>query len=108
VGTNDWGMLKNRFPPGYKNYYCWEFGATNPYFQKPVNGTINEQIYGNLRDMNKMDPDSWNFNQLLADGAITFYEASADNLDIKLQINDGRPPSAHRLRSIRDEFLTFI
>jgi len=109
VGNNNWGMLQNRFLPGMKNYYyCWSYGQQdpyNPYFQMPVNGTANEQIYGNLRDMNKMDPDSWNFNNLLADGAITFYEASAENLTMKIQINDGRPPSSHRTNGVTDFYV---
>jgi len=100
LGNDDQGMLSNKFPPieDAKDFY--KCGDTKmPYFKKPVNGSINNQTYWNLKFLDKIDfepPEDVPMLYLIPDGAVTFYEASPHNLSLKLQINDIRVYEYHR------------
>lgn len=99
IGSYTEGMLSKYFPPNDElrnQYICPYYGFPNPFFEKPMNGTINNQIYTNLKAVNNM-----NFSQIfdyytIPDGAVFFENANTTNLDIRLQINDVRMTQYHR------------
>lgn len=72
-------------------YYCHDCDTNMPYFNRTINGTINQQLFGDILYLNTM---TYTSNEdlpgmdIMADGAITFYEASPTNLSFKVQIND--------------------
>ena len=93
-------MLSNKFPPieGAQDFYKCN-GTLMPFFKRPVNGSINNQTYWTLKFLDTIDfqpPTDVPMLYLLPDGAITFYEANAHNLTLKLQINDVRIIEYHR------------
>ncbi len=98
VGSYTEGMLSRYFPPaGLKDQYiCPYYGFANPFFEKPMNGTVNNQIYQSLKTLNNVNLSSIFDNYILPDGAVHFYNANETNLDIKLQINDVRMTQYHR------------
>jgi hypothetical protein len=53
---------------------------------------LNRKPFTRFRDLPGLD--------ILPDGAVTFYEASPDNLTMRLQINDIRIPEYHRTNAI--------
>lgn len=93
-------MLNHTLPPfrDIEDLYQCRWGTSAvPKFRLPVNGTINEQIYQTLEYLNSLNNSIANANlKLLPDGAVTFYKASADNLTVKLQIDDIRLMGYHR------------
>ena len=95
-------MLSNILPPFLGSdllYECRKLGPM-PYFKKPKNGTIDENLYNNLVKINKLNLNTSSGEvsdlRILPDGAVTFYEANDQNLTLKLQINDLRLFSFHR------------
>ena len=88
-------MSKTRLPFGIKYYECEGYGVM-PVFQKPTNGTINNQIYQNLNYMNSIDYQTVPDINLLPDGAFTFYEANSRNVTYKLQVDDLLDTRFHR------------
>lgn len=73
----------------------------NPFFVPPQS-TINEDIYDTIKIMNEnpiYNQESI-YNSLLADGAVTFYEANSTYMKYKVQINDNRFMSYHRNNGI--------
>ena len=73
-----------------------------------VNGTINEQLFGNLEYLNsqpyKRNQDIVGLD-VMADGALTFYEANEQSLKFKIQINDNRIPEYHRGNGVTKMYL---
>jgi len=99
-GDDTQGMLSNKFPPikEVQDFYICN-GTKMPYFKKPVNGSINNQTYWNLKFLDKVDfkpPQDVPMIYLIPDGAVTFYEANPHNLTLRLQINDLRVIEYHR------------
>ena len=91
-------MISNIFPniTGIPDFFdCPKLG-TMPFMQRPVNGTINQQLYENLQYLNSVNfkevPDLFFF----PDGAVNFYEANPTNLSYILQINDIISTDYHR------------
>jgi len=93
TGDNFDGMLSNSFPQidfFKEKYYCYTYDMNMPFFVRPQNGTINHQLYENLKYVDKVPWRSVPDLHLIPDGAVTFYEASPTNLTFKVQINDVR------------------
>ena len=88
-------MSKTRLPFGIKYYECEGYGVM-PAFQKPVNGTINNQLYENLKYMSSINYHTVPDIHLIPDGAFTFYEANSNNLTYKLQVDDVHDGGLHR------------
>jgi hypothetical protein len=79
-----------------KDYVCPYYGFAQPFFEKPINGTINNQIYQSLKVVNNMNFSSIFDYYIIPDGAVQFYTVDSNTLDIKLQINDVRMTQYHR------------
>lgn len=83
-------------------YLCQQkdFSGLAPYFKKPnATLTINEHMFKTLTELNKYNFSSTSevpHLDLLPDGAITFYQATKNNLTLKLQINDQKVSGYHR------------
>jgi hypothetical protein len=94
-------MLSRRFPPAdalKELYQCEDLGLM-PYFQTPTNGSINNQLYTDMEFLNTLSyraPRDVPMLSLIPDGAVTFYEANANNLTVNIQINDLRLYEYHR------------
>jgi len=92
-------MLSKYFPPNDElrnQYICPYYGFPNPFFEKPMNGTINNQIYQNLKAVNKMNFSDIFDDYIIPDGSVYFENANTTNLNITLQINDVRVTEYHR------------
>jgi ABC-type multidrug transport system ATPase subunit len=80
------------------SYPCRSNMKRVPYFVRPMS-SVNEDLYDTLEAINKNPmyhgQDSI-YLPLLADGAVTFYEASNATLRYKAQINDQRFSSYHK------------
>ena len=83
-------MLSYTYPPfpGASDFYNCSNRGIMPQFIRPVNGSINNQIYGTLLFMNTAPINIFQDMAPLPDGAVTFYEASPTNLTVRIQIND--------------------
>jgi ABC-type multidrug transport system ATPase subunit len=91
------GML-GRVP----SYPCRSNMKRVPYFVKPMS-TINEDLYDTLDAINKYPMHRGQesiYLPLLADGAVTFYEASNQTLEYKAQVNDQRFSTYHRKNGV--------
>lgn len=109
IGDAQHGMLSRIFPPvkGAKAEYACNTahmeGKLAPFFKRPVNGSINNQTYNNLRYLNTANFSAGKeatLGYLLQDGSFTFDEASKEKISVTIQTNDLRMTQYHRNNGI--------
>ena len=83
-------------------------GKYAPFLKRPVNGSINNQTYNNLRFANTAnfsDGKESPYAHLLQDGSFTFNKANRHEIDVTLQINDVRLNQYHRYSLMVNEVI---